>query len=52
MRFDSHITGSERPPREGIDSFELIRTGGTWKIVSIVNERPTAGNPIPTDLFR
>ena len=52
VRFDSHITGSKRPPREGIDSFELIRRDGAWRIVSIVNERPTRDNPIPADLFR
>jgi hypothetical protein len=49
--FDSHIPGSGRPPREGVDSFELIRRGGCWKIVAITNERPTADNPIPSSLF-
>ena len=52
VRFDSHIPGSGRAPNEGIDSFELIRSEGRWRIVSIVNERPTADNPIPDDLFR
>jgi hypothetical protein len=51
VRFDSHIPGSGRPPREGLDSFELIRRDGNWRIVSIVNERPTRENPIPDDLF-
>ena len=52
VRFDSHIPGSGRDPREGVDSFELIRHDGRWRIVSIVNERPTADHPIPGDLFR
>ena len=52
VRFDSHIPGSGTPPGEGVDSFELIRRDGRWKIVSITNERPTADNPIPAGLFR
>ena len=49
--FDSHISGSDRAPREGIDSFELIRRDGDWRIVSIINERPTSERPIPGDQF-
>ncbi len=50
--FDSHIPGAERPPRPGIDSFQLIRQMGRWRIISITNDRPSPGNPIPDDLFR
>jgi hypothetical protein len=50
--FDSHIPGSGRAPRKGIDSFELIRRDDLWRIVSITNERPSEGNPIPDDLFK
>ena len=49
--FDSHVPGSDREPSEGIDSFELVRRGDDWRIVSIVNERPTPSNPIPDGLF-
>jgi len=49
--FDSHINGSERTPRQGIDSFQLIREAGRWKIISITNDRPSPGNPIPMALF-
>ncbi len=49
--FDSHIPGTERPPHPGIDSFQLIREAGRWKIISITNDRPSPGNPIPDDLF-
>ena len=49
--FDSHVPGSSRPPHPGIDSFELVRREGRWRIVSIVNERPRPGRPIPADLF-
>jgi hypothetical protein len=51
VRFDSHIPGSGRVPREGIDSFELIRQGDRWQIVSIINDRPTGELPIPGGLF-
>lgn len=51
VRFDSSIPGDGRPPQEGIDSFELVRIEGEWKIVSIVNERPTREEPIPESLF-
>ena len=51
VRFDSHIPGSGRPPGEGIDSFELVRRDGRWRIVSIVNERSAPDHPIPDDLF-
>ncbi len=49
--FDSHINGSENRPRQGIDSFQLIREAGRWKIISITNDRPSPGNPIPMSLF-
>jgi hypothetical protein len=49
--FDSHVPGSGRPPGQGIDSFELVRLDGEWRIVSITNERPTPENPIPAGLF-
>lgn len=49
--FDSHLNGAERPPRQGIDSFQLIRDAGRWKIISITNDRPSPGHPIPMTLF-
>jgi len=52
VRFDSWIPGSGREPGEGLDSFELVRREDRWKIVSIVNERPTPDEPIPAALFR
>ncbi len=50
--FDSHIPGTEAAPHPGIDSFQLIRQAGQWKIISITNDRPSPGNPIPDELFR
>ena len=50
--FESSIPNSSRPPREGIDSFELIKKDSRWRIVSVTNERPTRENPIPRSLFK
>jgi len=33
--------------RQGVDSIHLIRQEGRWKIVSILNELPTAERPVP-----
>jgi hypothetical protein len=48
--YEASIPGSERPPHQGVDSFQLIRKAGRWWIVSITNEIPTEGRPIPAIL--
>jgi hypothetical protein len=48
--YEAHITGSERPPSRGVDSFQLIRKDGRWWIVSVTNELPTPDRPAPTEL--
>ena len=45
--YEAHITGSPRPPQQGVDSFSLIKQDGRWLIVSITNEIPTADRPLP-----
>lgn len=37
-------------PQQGIDSIQLIRKDGEWKIFSIVNEVPKPGQAIPDRL--
>lgn len=44
--FESHIPGTTRRDK-GIDIFQLIKENGRWLIVSIVNERPLVGGPVP-----
>ena len=44
--FESHIPGTARR-NQGVDIFQLIRKEGSWKIVSIVNERPAFGGEVP-----
>jgi len=48
--YQAHIPGSPKPPRQGVDSFQLIRKNGQWRIVSIINEIPTKDRPIPAEL--
>lgn len=50
--YEAHIPGRERPPQQGVDSFQLIRQDGRWRIASIVNEVPTAERPVPEILRR
>jgi len=45
--YEAQITGSSRPPQQGVDSFSLIKKDGSWLIVSITNEIPTADRPVP-----
>ncbi len=48
--YESHITGSPRPPRQGVDSFSLIKRDGRWWIAAITNELPTPERPLPEAL--
>ncbi len=48
--YEASINESQRPPQQGIDSFQLVRKGGRWLIVSITNEIVTPDRPIPPEL--
>jgi hypothetical protein len=48
--YEAHITGSARAPTQGVDSFSLIKKDGSWRIVAIANELPSADRPIPSEL--
>jgi hypothetical protein len=48
--YEAHIPGSERPPLQGVDSFQLIRKDGRWWITGVTNELPTAERPLPPAL--
>jgi hypothetical protein len=48
--YEAHIPGSQRPPSRGIDSIQLIKQGGTWKVASIVNEVVMPGSKLPEGL--
>ena len=48
--FQTRIPGGPRPPQQGIDSFQLIRRDGQWKIVSVTNERVVPERVLPDEL--
>lgn len=48
--YEAHIPGSNRPPQQGVDSFQLARRDGAWRIVSIVNELVVAAGAPPAVL--
>lgn len=48
--YEAEIPGWGRPPQAGVDSFQLVRREGRWKIASITNEVPTPDRPIPSVL--
>jgi hypothetical protein len=45
--YEAEIPGWGRPPQAGVDSFQLVRREGSWRIASITNEIPTPERPIP-----
>lgn len=45
--YEAEIPGWGRPPQPGVDSFQLVRRDGSWKIASILNEIPTPDRPVP-----
>lgn len=48
--YEAHIPGIPRPPQQGVDSWELVKQGSSWSIVSVTNEIPTKDRPLPRDL--
>ena len=48
--YEASIPGSQRPPQQGVDSFQLIKKNNRWWIVSVINEIPTPDRPIPVEL--
>jgi hypothetical protein len=50
--YEAGFPGSSRPPQRGVDSFQLMKKDGRWWIVSIVNEIPMTGNPIPEEFLK
>ncbi len=48
--YEASIPGSPRPAQQGVDSFQLIRQEGRWRLTSVVNEIPTSERPLPAEL--
>lgn len=49
--YEASVPGSERPPQQGVDSFQLIKKADRWWIVSITNEIPTLDRRLPSMLL-
>ncbi len=49
--YEASIPDNPMPPQRGVDSFQLMKKDGQWRIVSIVNEVPMQGNPIPESFY-
>lgn len=45
--YEAQITGSQRPPQRGVDSWQLIKDRNQWKILSVTNEIPARDGPLP-----
>jgi len=48
--YEASIPGSGRPPQQGVDSFQLIRQDGRWRIAAVLNDVPDPANPVPEAL--
>ncbi len=48
--YEASIPGSGRPPQQGVDSFQLIRQDGRWRIAAVLNDIPDSSNPVPEAL--
>jgi hypothetical protein len=48
--YEAQVTGSARPPQQGVDSFHLVRRDERWWIASIVNEVLSPERPLPAEL--
>ncbi len=48
--YEASVPGSSRPPQQGVDSFQLIKKDGRWWILSVANEVPARGAPLPKEL--
>jgi len=48
--YEAHVPGRDRPPTEGVDSFQLVKEDGAWKISAIMNELPIVAGTLPPSL--
>ncbi len=48
--YEAQVPGRDRPPSEGVDSFQLVRKDGVWKIAAIMNELPMVAGTLPPAL--
>jgi hypothetical protein len=49
--YEAAVSGSDRPPQRGLDSWQLMLRDGRWWIVSVVNDSEGAAGPLPRELL-
>lgn len=49
--YEASIPDRSMPPQQGVDSFQLMKKEGRWRIVSITNEIPGPGRSVPEFLW-
>jgi hypothetical protein len=47
--YESRHAPDEKPFARGINSIQLVNSGGVWKIAGIVWDSEREGNPIPPE---
>jgi len=50
--YEASIPGSQRSPQKGLDSFQLIKKDGKWRIISIVNEVILPNMSLPKEISK
>ena len=45
--YESRHSPGEKPFARGINSFQLVKTGGGWKVMTILWDSERQGNPLP-----
>lgn len=48
--YEAVAPAMNRPPQQGVDSFQLMRKDGRWWIVSITNDIVSPETPVPPEL--
>lgn len=48
--YEAQVPGTPRPPQQGVDSWELVKYDGKWRIVCVTNEIPSKERPLPKEL--
>ncbi len=48
--YEAYVPGRDRPPTQGVDSFQLVRMNSEWRIAAIMNELPIVAGELPPGL--
>jgi len=48
--YEAQVPGTPRPLQQGVDSWELVKYDGKWRVVCVTNEIPSKERPLPKEL--